>query len=161
MRSLPIQIRHFDDSDSATVCSWVPTSAELSRISSDPGDHLSPDLLRRWRLHSLDVLVLQCGNIPVAFCTLSTKEWDLPKGYIEACHLVTAPRHRRKYFATTLLNYLRLLAAQRSYCRLVGRVADTNTPGLRLARYVHWKPLSGNPSPFDSQFHWFAYDLRN
>jgi len=159
MRNLPILVRDFADGDAPVICSWVSSQDDLRTISADRAHCLTTEILHRWVAESTGAFVIQTGREPVIFCTISTAEYKLPNGCIEACHLVTSPIHRRKYFATTLLNYIRLVAAQRNYRRLVGRIVPDNYPGLQLATYVHWKEVS-DPNEFDSNNKWFEYALR-
>ncbi len=157
---LSISIRPFRDSDNLIICSWVNSFEEMQRISSDDASSLTPDILQRWVDDSVDALVVQLDNKPAAFCTTSIAEYDLPNDSIEACHLITIPAHRRKYFATALLNFTRLVAAQRSYDKLVGRIVPRNMPGLQLANYIRWKEISDSSQLFNSEWRWFCYELR-
>ena len=157
---LPILLRPFDDADAQHVCLWVRTRKELQTISTEDGKELTTNILESWRKESINTFVLQRNSSPVAFCTLSTSEYALPRQHIEVCHLVVATDDRRKFFATTLLNYVRLVAAQQSFHKLVGRVTRDNEPGLALARYVHWCEITNESATFDSQYRWFAYALK-
>ena len=159
MSDLPIRIRQFYPEDILPICSWVKNSRELADISSDNSDYLTEEILNQWRIDSIAAVVLEQSNEPTAFCTLSTKEYDLPSDWVEVCHLVINPSHRRKYYATTLLNYLRLIAAQLDYQQLVGRIVRDNIPALKLADYVRWNEIECQ-SNFDPAFRWYSYELR-
>lgn len=157
---LPISLCPFRYSDASTICSWVPTSEELIKISGDIGSCLTGNILESWCYNSIISIVLQIDDKPVAFSTLSVQEYDLPDRFVEVCHLVVAPNQRRKYFATVLLNYLRIIAARYNFKNMIGRVVRNNNPALRLAEYVRWDEIRGMPNIFDPQFRWFHYELR-
>ena len=159
-QTLPVLIRPFEYSDVPSVCSWVPTSDELTKISGDTGHCLTEDILQRWCDDSIIPIVLQSVSEPVVFCTLSIQEYDLPKGTVEVCHFVTAPTQRRKYFATVLLNYLRLIAAQYNYKKMVGRIVRSNTVALKLTEYIRWAEINNLSNIYDPEFRWFNYELR-
>lgn len=159
MPALPITIRTFQPSDVNAICSWVTTRAALATISSDDANYLTPEILLRWCTGCTDAIVLQRLGEPVAFCTISTEECDLPRRYVEIGHIITHPEHRRKYFGATLLFSVRLISALRSYTTLVGRIRPDNFAALSLATYAHWRALPHHPQ-FDNTFRWFAYELR-
>ena len=159
-QTLPVLIRPLEYDDESPICSWVQTSKDLTMISGDTADCLNPEILQRWCADSIVPIVLQCWNKPFAFCTLSTKEYNLPNEYVEVCHFVTAPNQRRKYFATVLLNYLRLITAQYGYKKMVGRIERDNSPALKFAEYVRWSEIKNRSNIFDPKFRWYYYGLK-
>lgn len=158
--SLPISIRLFKSSDTPFLCSWVTSPKALSNISGNTGDCLTPNILEEWCSTSIVQLVLQRHEEPVAFCTLSTCEYELSDGLVELCHTITAPAQRRKYYATTLLHYSRLVAAQLDFAKIMGRIVRDNIPALRFAKYVRWSEDSDMTNLLDTSFKWFSYELR-
>ena len=160
MLEIPIYLRPFEQKDTLPICSWVKTTEELTNISGDTAKYLTEDILDRWCDESIVSLVLQCWGKPIAFCTLSTKEYDLPEGFVEICHLIIAPNQRRKYYATTFVNYLRLIAAQLNFQKLIGRIVRDNLPALKLAEYIRWNEVKDTPHIFSPQFRWYSYELR-
>ena len=158
--ALPIHLRRISDLDIPAVCSWVSSSQELTRISGDQADKLTPAILQRWCDESIDAVVLEFNDSPATFCTLSTREYDLPRGSVELCHLVTAPNDRRRYFATATISSMRILAAHHHFKHLVGRVVPENMPALSFVSYVRWKEVTDTARLFDSCFKWFSYEIK-
>ena len=156
---LPIGIVPFSEADIEPICSWVITPEQLKKISSDAGNEVTRPILEKWVDQSVDAVTIRYQNHPVGFCTLSNAENGYPQGDIELCHFVIAPQYRRRYLGTTLLNYMRVLAAERGYKALYGRVVPGNGAGLSFTNYTRWTPDYSSQLP--RRFRWFAYELRS
>lgn len=156
----PFTIGPLQESHTGTVCSWATTREELRMIASEPEDRLTPELIAAWSQRSIESLVFLRAGLPVGFCTLSTDEAPHRMGAVEMCHLVIAPEWRRRYFATTFVNMIRLYSAERHFEELFARVVPANTSGMALSQYVRWMPRDADALGLDDQFNWFAYELR-
>lgn len=156
---LPITIDVFRHSDISEICSWVLTAEQLRMVSDDVAGGLRGDILLKWASRSTHAVTMRYKGEAVGFCTLTDAEYDYPRGHVEVCHLVVDPKYRRRYFGTTLLNYMRILSAHCGYKVLHGRVVPSNAGSLAFTEYVHWQP--SHFSFLDDDFRWFTYELRS
>ena len=156
---LLIAIGPFCEADAEPICSWVRTPEQLRMIAGDTANGLNRRILHRWVDESIDPVTLRYRDHAVGFCTLSEAEHHYPRGHVEVCHVIIAPKYRRRYLGTALLSYMRALAAERGFQFLHGRVVPENRAGLLFFNYLHWTPEKSNHLP--RGFSWFVYELRS
>lgn len=157
-QNLPIVIRPFSTNDTEVICSWVSSANHLAMISGEKNSHLTPTILDRWIHDSIQAITLLYKKRPVGFCTLSNTEHPHPITHVELCHFVISPKHRRRYFGTNLLNYMRLLAAHHGFRAMRGRIERSNHYALSFAEYVHW--ISDSDPELPNDFRWYCYDIK-
>lgn len=146
-----------DIKDVAAICSWVPNQAELSKISGDVGDGLTPTILSIWLdLAESTVLIRTPEGRALGFCTLSRHECEsLPLDALEICHAITDPASARPWAYLRLLQSAAEAAGSLGARRVIGRVSLRNR---RLAAFllIHGAvEFTTSPSWAASGFHWF------
>jgi len=157
---LSLSIRKFDKEDIPEVSSWVASAQDLRFISEDRGPKLDAAILDKWCSSSIEAFVFSRADKPVGFCTLSCSETNLPNEYVELCHLIVSPTYRRKYFGTTLVYLMRILAGMHEYRYLLSRIVPDNHVALSFAAYVRWIETCKKTSFLDPAFRWFEYELK-
>lgn len=137
-----VAIRTYRASDAAAVCAWVNEASELPLISGETGAVLTPQILEKWAAQALRTFVFELRGEAIAFATASIAEARLPQDSIEICHLVVAPRLRRRYHGSFFCRWIsQLLLEGDAYHSVVGRVVRTNIPGLALMNYLRWEEI--------------------
>lgn len=123
--------------DYPILCSWIQSPEKLTLVCGEKGAKLTTNIIIRWVERAKDIVVIANeSNSPVAFCTLSTEEWDaLPKDYIELCHLMLSPEITNFFVGARLYQEALAYAAKNNYSHICGRMTRENRYALALAKY--------------------------
>lgn len=160
--NLALCLRPLAATDLSTICSWVTSRDEMQKVCGDDGDRLTPRILHRWLVNSLDSFVLSeaAKGIPLGFCTLSHCEAEnLPDSHVELCHLLVDPRHRYSFVGSHLCQAAKDAAVRLGFFFLCGRIVPGNRPAQYLATSQRFSELKELPSWAPHGFRWFAYCL--
>lgn len=141
---------------------WITKTGELEKISGELGTVLRANILEAWLDESIVNCFLQTehGKI-IGMATLSVKEADLPDGYVEVCHCIIHPSHRRIYNGLNIVSSLMREAKIRGYQGVVGRVAVDNRPGKSLLKYLNWTLWEGYRFDQTKNVKWFTKEFSN
>ena len=131
--------REMDDSDVGEICTWARNREALALVGSESAECLTGTLLAEWASCSVRALTLWPPGdraTPVGFCTMSVRESiDLPRLFVEMCHLMVSPQAKYAWVACRLIDEVRLAAAELGFRQVVGRVHPLNERMLIIAGF--------------------------
>jgi len=142
------------------ICSWVTTRRSLTLVSGESADRLSVPILNRWIDSSLAAFVAlkTSDRTALGFCTLSRAELPgIPPSYVEICHLVVDPGHRRLAVGSSLVRSAIQYASLRCFSFVCGRVVSSNDYALTLAHYMRAEEITGLERWLPEDFRWFRF----